>query len=111
MARGIESGRHPNRQVGRSELTRFKGMLTQQLLDEHKHVSEHILMPGFDSGMGKSVMQPDLEPAIADAVDARVSNYRQDRGSRTHMERDTAREFGARFARRQYLGIEGQEWV
>jgi hypothetical protein len=89
---------------GRSELPRLRGMLTQQLLQEHGHVSNHVLMPGFDNVMGRSVIQPDLEPAIADAVDARVSNYRQDRGKGGSMERQTADELGARFSRRQYFG-------
>ena len=104
MARGQDTGRHPNRQVGRSELPRFKGMVTQQLLYEHQHMNQYPDMQGVAPISGNSVIEPDLTPAIADAVDARISNYRQDRGTGGRMEKDTARELGARFSRRQYFG-------
>ena len=106
MAQGKESGRDPRRQVGRSELTRFRGMLTNQLVDEHRHVNQWADMQGSGASpiSGNSVIEPDLTPAIADAVDARISNYRQDRGAGGRMEKDTARELGVRFSRRQYFG-------
>jgi hypothetical protein len=88
-------------------------MLTNQLADEHRHVNQWADMRGTAASpiSGNSVIEPNLTPAIAEAVDARITNYREDRNfaKRTNMpqsslSRDTAREVGARFSRRQYFG-------
>ena len=102
-----------NRGSGRSYLPRLRGMLTNQLADEHRHVNQWADMRGTAASpiSGNSVIEPNLTPAIAEAVDARITNYREDRNfaKRTNMpqsslSRDTAREVGARFSRRQYFG-------
>lgn len=113
---------------GRSDLRRFRGMVTQQLLREHSHVNEYPDMQGSSVAPinNRSVIEPDLESAISKAVDARVTNYRDDRtagltqfqhnfvnnpnfkftpgSEQTRLTRDTAREFDARFKNRQYFG-------
>lgn len=92
MARGIDSGRHPNRQVGRSELPRLTSLITNNLTDE---------------SIDKTVFLPDF----TDAVSARLSNYRAHRNTTmsknkdmSPLNKDTAREVNERFSNRHSGG-------
>jgi hypothetical protein len=105
MARGQDTGRHPNRQVGRgsfgrgvSDLPRLQNMLANQLEDEW-----------YDRGdsawynSGPSAFTPNFDQA----VNARLSNYRHGRNFADDVKEplaswdmDTAKEIGRRFRNR-----------
>lgn len=92
MAGGKESGRHPNRQVGRSRLTRLTSLIAGNLEDE---------------AMDKTVFLPDFHTAVSN----RLQNYRQDRDGAfadneaiDGLSEDTAREVNERFRNRRTGG-------
>lgn len=116
MARGQDTGRHPNRQVGRgsfgegrSDLPRLQSLITQQLESEWD-IRPTATRDFKDAGQPKSQsFGPDtFYPNFEQAVYARIKNYRNARNAATadnaplsSYEQDTAKEIGNRFRKRE----------